>query len=371
MKEVVTKKEIIELIELGYKYAAFTQEELEIYKDNYAEEIALRIFEGDIFFPYEKMKERINIARSKYGRELIGKYYLEKDNEISCISVNDNMLLKGNAIVAVTTDKDENGKYIRFAYDGNEEKFNKLLEQGYVKTDKYDGLGLAVGTTKLNDLEGFSVEEAETIIMDAIALGIIKPGHGMIAPYTHGFEMRYKDYTYDLDFIPFQMPQKMIMKKRLGKFSSFNLKELKNEVENEKNKELCKYTPYEDTKEYAYKKAHSWDRGLIGNYDHIKSGYAIDGIISGYCGGDYSSMTTNTQNQWMQAAVVLRGYCLDYVADNKYFPWREQIIEYYKTKGLDLHDPKQVEKWKEENKVLCFDKDYYYQDMEIDEEMEL
>lgn len=71
------------------------------------------------------------------------------------------------------------------------------------------------------------------------------------------------------------------------------------------------------------------------------------------------------------AAVVLRGYCLDYVADNKYFPWREQIIEYYKTKGLDLHDPKQVEKWKEENKVLCFDKDYYYQDMEIDEEMEL
>ena len=110
---------------------------------------------------------------------------------------------------------------------------------------------------------------------------------------------------------------------------------------------------------------------MIASDKYIDSGYGVDGIIRGDCGGTYSSWTTGSQNSWMQAAVALRGFCLDYIHDclkeGRRFPYLNDIVSYYQSKGLDLSDEKQVRQWCEEHPNQCYSNKYQIIEMPNEE----
>lgn len=228
------------------------------------------------------------------------------------------------------------------------------LSEGYEKTNVFK----EVGKITLSDLDGFSHEKAVDIVMDAIAAGVMQVRHGQIYPYTYGFEIRYGENTLTPDGNPFTMAEHLVSQMEVGKYPSISLKALEQETtEKIRDGFLSSYTPYETTMEYKEKQKSSWKRGLIANDRDIDNGYGLDGIISGRCGGDYSSMTTGSQNDWMRAAVALRGYCLDYVVRNENFPYREEVLDYHASRGLDLREPEVLNQWCEEHKGICFDKE--------------
>lgn len=340
----MTKKEVTQIFEEGIKYGILTL--VSPYQS--ASEMAQAQFEEELAIGIDALQKLIEEKRIEYGKEHKGIYALKDGNEVSVMKVD--QFRDG---IWVCLEKKDNGGYKGFKYDGNEERFQKMLSEGYEKTDVYK----EVGKITLSDLDGFSHEEAVDIVMDAIAAGVMQVRHGQIYPYTYGFEIRYGGNTLKPDGNPFTMPENLVSQMEIGKYPSISLKALEQETaEKIRDGLLSSYTPYETTMEYKRTQKNSWERGLIANDQHIDNGYGLDGIIAGRCGGDYSSMTTGSQNDWMRAAVALRGYCLDYVVKNQHFPYREQVLDYHASRGFDLRKPDVLKQWCVEHKGLCFDK---------------
>lgn len=353
MAGFVTRKELIEVLEQANKFHVYT-----IQEGTSAAEIAQSIFEGDIVINFDKMKIDIEQAKKTYGKEYIGYYSLISDKEIKTVSVEQ----RRDAVWVLTQYDEKESQYYGFKLVDEEDRFQNLLNEGYVKTNEYKKLG----TTVLNDLDGYSREEAEDIVMDAIAMGVIEVRHGQILPYHYGFEVKYNNAWYKVDKKPFEIPNELVKRimvnkeeghpfeSRIYRYADISIQELKEAVE---DKQMCSYgpfTPYKETKEYARKQANSYERGLIASYKDLDNKYALDGIIEGRCGGDYSSMTTNGQNDWMRACVALRGYNLDYLVNNSQMPYREEILDYYASRGLDLRKPEVVTEWIKNNREKCF-----------------
>ena len=356
MDGFMTKKELEKLFEDGIKFGVV---KMEPYHN--VGEMAQAQFEGELAIGLDALEKLIEEKRKEYGKEYSGTYALKEGNQLTFIKVQ--QFQDG---VWVCLEKKENGRYTGFKLADDEERFQKMLVDGYEKTNMVH----EVGKVELNDLDGFSHEEAVAIVMDAIAAGVIRVRHDQIYPYTYGFEMFYNGMNFKPKGNPFTMAESFVTNMELGKeeheifgsrryrYADISLKKLKEEIDIKKRDgSLSSYTPYETTMEYKRHQKHSWDRGLIANDKHIDNGYGLDGIIQGHCGGDYSSMTTNSQNEWMRAAVALRGYCLDYVVRNKRFPWRDEILQYHAEKGLDVRNPEVLKKWCEENPGLCEDRE--------------
>lgn len=361
MANFMRKNELIELIEKGLHYHVNEDINALVDKGMGAEEIAMGIFEGTVDMDLDELQRGIDGAiererqeeamrRLHYGEEYKG-YYSKNDGK----TIDVILVMQMRDCVGVCYKKNDKGGYTYFPMYGNDERFQKLLEDGYVK-DKFAN---DVGTFEVSDLDGLSQEDAKDIIMDAIAVGVMRPRYCMIAPYTHGFELNYNGRTYDVNVDPFQMPEYIVglmVRGKMDKFSGIHFDKLKEETEKARENLKETYIPYETTHEYKRHQKNRWDRGLIANYKCIMEGYALNGIIAGNCGGDYSSWTPNTQNEWMEAAVALNGYCLDYLVEHR-VPWKEQILDYHQSRGLDLRNPEVLEEWKLSHKGICFDKE--------------
>ena len=353
MAGFVTKKELVEVIEQANKFNVFSFD-----KEKTAEEIAQSIFEGEIIIDLDKLKNDTEQVKKTYGKEYIGYYSLISEKEIITVSVEQ----KRDAVWVLTQYDEKEDQYYGFKLAEKEERFKDLLNEGYIKTNDFR----KVGTIVINDLDGYTQEEAEDIVMDALATGVIEVRHGQILPYHYGFEVKYNNAWYKVDRKPFEIPNELVKRimlnkeeghpfeSRIYRYADISIQELKNLVEEKQYEMNGPFTPYKETKEYARKQANSYERGLIANYRDLNNKYALDGIIEGRCGGDYSSMTTSGQNDWMRACVALRGYCLDYVVDNPQLPYREEIMNYYAARGLDLRNPEIVNQWIKNNRKKCF-----------------
>lgn len=373
MSSFMIKKEIVKLMDDAKRLNIETIRELEHME---SEEIAQRLFEGELDLDVEQLQKDTREAQIAYENGYCGTYVYENEKKFQAIRVIRGQVQKDEIWVQTSKEKEGRTTFYRgfpiFDKNGvipeNMEKFQSMLDAGFHKTDeRYE-----VETIEKKDLGGFSHEEAVNIVMDAIATGVIRVYHGEIYPYSYGFEFRYHDRTFKMGKVdPFDIPEKTVRNIEFDKkghtfysavidcFNEISIKTLKEEVEQkQKEFEQKRIIPYKTTKEYAEHKRDRYTRGLIANYSYIEAGYAVDGIIHGDCHGDYSSITTNSQNEWMQAAAALRGYCLDYVAEaaqgKEYLPYLDKIVDYHKSRGLDLRDKDEVAKWVAEHPEQCY-----------------
>lgn len=362
MSGFMTKKEIITLIENAKRLNIESIKKIEN-KSN--EEIAQELFEGKVSLDIEQVQNETSKAQKEYEDSFCGTYLYEDNKKVQAIQVVRGFGSQKDEIWVRERKGREDETYSYYGFqifnkDGilleNMEKFQSMLNNGFHKTDER----FEVGIIEKNDLEGFSHTEAVNIVMDAIAMGVIQAHHGEIYPYSFGFEYSYKGHgTGKGNFNPFKYPEWVIRKIELNEFSGLPLHEIKQDIEKaRKEYDITKITPYKNTTEFKRKQASSWERGLIANYSYVRQGYAVDGIIEGSCHGDYSSITTNRQNEWMQAVVPLRGYCLDYVYEaaggTKYLPYLEEIIKYYQAKGIDITNEDFICDWINQNRDKCY-----------------
>lgn len=375
MSSIMTKKEIVKLMDDAKRLNIETIRELEYME---SEGIAQRLFEGELDLDIEQLQKDTRKAQIIYEDTYCGTYVYEDDKKFQAIRVARGQRETQKDEIWVQTSKEKQER--RTVYRGfpifdkngvipeNMEEFQSILDEGFHKTDEtYE-----IGTIEKKDLDGFSHEEAVNIVMDAIATGVIRVHHGEIYPYSFGFEFHYHDRTFKMDNVdPFGIPEKTVRNIEFDKkghtfysavidcFNEISIKALKEEVvQKQKEFKQKRITPYKTTKEYAEHKRDRYIRGLIANYSYIEAGYAVDGIIHGDCHGDYSSITTNRQNEWMQAAVALRGYCLDYVFEAanglKYLPYLDEILKYYRDRGMDIADEDFIHDWINENREKCY-----------------
>lgn len=390
MSGFITKKEIVKLIDDAKRLSV---EEVRSLENIDSEEIARKLFEGELDMDIEQLQKDTREAQIIYEDTYCGTYVYEDEKKFQAIQVVRGFGNQKDEIWVRERKgrEDEASAYYGFRIfnkDGilleNMEKFQSMLNNGFHKTnEKYE-----VGTIEKKDLDGFTHEEAVAIVMDAIAMGVIKVSHGEIYPYSYGFEFSYHNQTFKPDVNPFNMPNKIVRNIEFDKkgykfygsiidsYNEISIKQLKKEVEDKQIEfEQKRIIPYKTTKEYADHKRNRYIRGLIANYSHIEEGYAVDGIIHGECHGDYSSITTNSQNEWMQAAAALRGYCLDYVAEaaqgKEYLPYLDKIVDYHKSRGLDLRDKDEVAKWVAEHPEQCYFEENRMQEKNIVSEKEV
>lgn len=93
--------------------------------------------------------------------------------------------------------------------------------------------------------------------------------------------------------------------------------------------------------------------GHVASAQDVHRGIALDGIILGHFNGDYSSMTTGTQNDTVRALVALKGFCLDCVHKLPSRPLAEFVISYLKEHGTDISTPEKLNAWIRKNPDKC------------------
>lgn len=196
------------------------------------------------------------------------------------------------------------------------------------------------------------------ILLNAlIAGGTFRTGHGMIAPYTHGYYVRT---TGSRDTIATGGNWKKGLVNELYKnltekqgWTDENFEQLKKQ-----NEEIFRELP-------DHYDVHTYDRD--DRDGHIASGYETDGfknIIEGRCGGTYSSMTTNDQNDLAVDLCILRGYGADYyLKHQKAFTANgrlpKELVEHvYRENGLLREGEQLDEKWCRENAERCVTEKY-------------
>ena len=93
--------------------------------------------------------------------------------------------------------------------------------------------------------------------------------------------------------------------------------------------------------------------GHVANAQDVHRGIALDGIIQGHFEGDYSSITTGTQNDTVRALVALKGFCLDCVHKLPSRPLVEFVVGYLKDHGTDISTPDKLNAWIRANPDKC------------------
>lgn len=155
----------------------------------------------------------------------------------------------------------------------------------------------------VNELEKSKhYEECYSIIRDAIVYGVFRLSYGMIAPYTHGYELFYRDENNKTTSLPY--------------YTEKTLKDIINETYNELYdrrgytyqmfKELI---PEINLLKEKYKRSHP----ALDDHYHVNTGYeftnkeSYDNLINGQYSGTYATMTPVSQNTLSSILIVLKG----------------------------------------------------------------
>lgn len=153
------------------------------------------------------------------------------------------------------------------------------------------------------------------ILQDALIIGcdfLIR--HGSIVPYTHGYFVISKyvkngfcrSVTCSEHWLS-AMPEVLYNYLTKAGWTDEDFQSLKTRVD----------------AEWA-KRNESYEKDIYKNdtYSHyIAKGYETDGlnqIVSGQCEGNWSTYTTNTQNELAEELIILRGYCTDYYLGDRH-----------------------------------------------------
>lgn len=211
---------------------------------------------------------------------------------------------------------------------------------------------------------GLSHEELRDKIMQGIVNGALYITHGEISPYSYGFEIKYPadhfKYTNRWEcYCSFpevaERITSMIEKGQQDKevFSSNQLQPLDIQAMLRliDEKEQTKLTSFTEQSKTQLEPRGRYT-GHVARLSDVHNGIALDGIIQGHFHGDYSSITTSSQNEMLDVLVAMKGFCLDCLPrlDSTL---REYAIQYLKVHGTDVSTPEKLQAWINANPQKC------------------
>lgn len=219
---------------------------------------------------------------------------------------------------------------------------------------------------------GLSREELEDKIMQGIVNGALSIRHGQIAPYSYGYEVQFTavgqemlgrnrwECYCDLFEVPKTIAQKIEQNSQNKvTFSNadpapFNVKAFLVAIEQAETTKITSFTPEKESTLKRTKNSYTYPfRNTIASIGDVHKGNGLDGIATGAFGGDYSSMTTNSQNDLVQTLVFLKGFCLDCLDRLLSRPGKENVISYLKKHGTDISTPERLQEWIKANPEKC------------------
>ena len=219
---------------------------------------------------------------------------------------------------------------------------------------------------------GLSREELEDKIMQGIVNGALSIHHGQIAPYSYGFEVQFQgggaglsgknrwECYCDLFEVPkiiaLKIEQNSQNREVFGQYDlpPFDIDAFLSAIESAEGSKITSFTPEKDTDLQRAKNSYTYPyRNSIAGLRDVHMGKGLDGIAKGYFGGDYSSMTTGSQNDLIQTLVFLKGFCLDCLNHLHSVSAKENVIKYLKKHGTDISTPEKLQEWMIANPEKC------------------
>lgn len=218
---------------------------------------------------------------------------------------------------------------------------------------------------------GLSREELEDKIMQGIVNGALYIHHGQIAPYSYGFEVQFQsddaglsgknrwECYCDLFDVPGIIAQKIEQGTQNravfgAEVPPFNISTFISTIDEAEKHKLVSFTPEKDTDLKRAKNSYTYPyRSDVAGLRDVHSGRGLDGIAKGHYGGDYSTMTTSSQNDMIQTLVFLKGFCLDCLNHLHSRPGTDNVITYLKKHGTDITTPEKLKEWIKANPEKC------------------
>lgn len=207
---------------------------------------------------------------------------------------------------------------------------------------------------------GLSREELEDKIMQGIVNGALNIRHGQIAPYSYGYNVKFLfedasasgSHSWNCYCDLFEVPKTIVQK--IEQDFDFNVKAFLSAVEQAEKTKITSFTPEKESSLVRAKNSYTYPyRNSIAGIGDVHKGNGLDGIAKGYFGGDYSSMTTSSQNDLVQTLVFLKGFCLDCLDSLYSRPEKENVINYLKKHGTDISTPEKLQGWIQKNPDKC------------------
>ena len=201
---------------------------------------------------------------------------------------------------------------------------------------------------------GLSHGELSGKIMEGIVNGALNIRHGEAAPYSFGYEVSFRsaDATAAYGWTCFcSLPDvaEQITQQIEKAAPQVDIDLLLSGIDLAERNKITIFVPeagsgLERRGQYT---------GHVANVRDVHRGIALDGIILGHFQGDYSSITTGTENNTVRAMVALKGFCLDCVHRLPSRPLTEFVIGYLKDHGTDISTPEKLNAWIRANPDKC------------------
>lgn len=201
---------------------------------------------------------------------------------------------------------------------------------------------------------GLSHEALSRKIMEGIVNGALSIRHTDVAPYSLGYEVVFHALelrtTYRWTcYCPLPNVAEEITGKIENAMPQVDIASLLAGITLAEQNKITSFVP-ENASGLQRRGQYT---GHVANAQDVHRGIALDGIILGHFQGDYSSMTTSTQNDTVRALVALKGFCLDCVHKLPSRPLAEFVITYLKDHGTDISTPKKLDAWIKNNPDKC------------------
>jgi len=211
---------------------------------------------------------------------------------------------------------------------------------------------------------GLTHDELRDKITQGLVNGVLSIRHGEISPYSFGYCVQYgnpggKAFNRWECYCTFPEVAETVTcnieKDRQHnqvfsehKVQKLDIQALLRDIGDSEQRKLTSFSP---ESECDYKRRGQYT-GHVATLRDVHEGLALDGIVMGHFSGDYSSVTTNRQNELMKTLVIMKGFCLDAVErlspDDRAF-----AIHYLKTRGTDISTSEKLVSWIHANPEKC------------------
>ena len=201
---------------------------------------------------------------------------------------------------------------------------------------------------------GLSHEELSGKIMEGIVNGALSIRHAQVAPYSYGYEVTFRSAGQDVSYrwecyCPLPNVAEQIACKIESAAPQVDISALLAGIALSEQNKITSFV-LESASGLQRRGRYT---GHVANVQDVHRGIALDGIIQGHFQGDYSSITTGTQNDTVRALVALKGFCLDCVHKLPSRPLVEFVIGYLKDHGTDISTPEKLDAWIRKNPDKC------------------
>lgn len=225
---------------------------------------------------------------------------------------------------------------------------------------------------QLERRDGMSREEAVDTVVKAIAAGVLETEVFTNESKDSEIELYYKDLKFTFGTMKevdlFDIPEIFVKnieeaydeKKychtgyHANEYPKVHLNTLSYEADKALRIMPFAIKPYEETVYYEHHKDnYGWFADILPTDMDIKGAVALDGLMNGSFDDRCKSNNDILKLNVMKALTALRGYGLDAVSTEEGFPYRDNIIQYYKKSGLDLTDKASIVQWTHDNPLKC------------------